>query len=94
MGSGNRVAGQTGLEVGLQKLDRLTSEGSRLASAEVRRIVKEKVRSATGQAKKVDRKAQDVESIVSDNILDVVDNRLQGFVDGTRLCFTVHQLHR
>ena len=93
MGSGNRVAGQTGLEVGLQKLDRLTSEGSRLASAEVRRIVKEKVRSATGQAKKVDRKAQDVES-VSDNIIDVVGNRLQGFVDGTRLCFTAHQLHR
>ena len=92
MGSGNRVAGQTGLEVGLQKLDRLTSEGSRLASAEVRRIVKEKVRSATGQAKKVDRKAQDVES-VSDNIIDVVGNRLQGFVDGTRLCFTAHQLH-
>jgi predicted phosphoribosyltransferase len=93
MGSGNRVAGQTELEDGLQKLDKLTSDGARLASAEVRRIVKEKVRGVTGQVKNVDRKAQEVDGLAGDTLV-MVDNGLQTIVDGAQLCLATHQLQR
>lgn len=75
------VVGQTELEDGLQKLDQLTSEGVRLASAEDRRFVKEKARGYTGPVKNVDGKARDVEGLAGETLV-VVDKRLPRTLDG------------
>ena len=74
-----RLTGNRGIEDSLERLDKLTQEEARMASAEQLKMthrVDDRVRSVEGQVQDVDNKVQGV-----DNKVQGVDSKIQGVDD-------------
>lgn len=85
--SSKKAARRTDLEDGLTKLDQLTNEGARMASAEVQRIANENVRGLRDGKDNTDETvpvAGGDAQILSDNSFNMVGSKTQRIVDGTQ----------
>lgn len=85
--SSKKAARRTDLEDGLTKLDQLTDEGARMASAEVQRIANENVRGLRDGMSTIDETAPVARGdaqILSDNSINMVGRKMRRIVDGTQ----------
>jgi uncharacterized protein YoxC len=99
------LAGRTGLEDALKKLDRLTHEEARMALAEVLRVthsIRDGVKAVDGKVESVEDKVEDVGDKVKDrndkvegmsNKVQCVDDKVQVVIDGMQSVFVQSPIH-